>query len=197
MFLYGAGGHAKSVRDNLRSYDISVDGVYDDNPEKNQFMELKVTHSLEEVDAAIVCVGDNQTRKTIVRKLLEKGIPFGLAIHRSAMISPDAEIGEGSVVMAGAVINSGAKIGRHCIINSGAVVEHDCVIGDFVHIASHATLSGAVTVEEGSLVCPGAVVTQGKSIGKWSQIGAGAVVLKNIPDGVMAYGIPCRIVKHI
>ena len=85
MFLYGAGGHAKSVRDNLRSYDISVDGVYDDNPEKNQFMELKVTHSLEEVDTTIVCVGDNQTRKTVVRKLSEKDISFGQAIHRSAM----------------------------------------------------------------------------------------------------------------
>ena len=195
MFLYGAGGHAKSVRDNFRSNDISVDGVYDDNPEKNQFMELKVTHSLEEVDTTIVCVGDNQTRKTVVRKLMEKGIPFGQAIHRSAMISPDAEIGEGSVVMAGAVINSGAKIGRHCIVNTGAKIDHECVIGDYVHIAPGVTLSGDVTVGDGSWIGVGSTVIQGIRIGRNVMIGAGSVVVRDIPDGCTAYGNPCRIRK--
>ena len=94
-------------------------------------------------------------------------------------------------------MNSIYDDGELVIGGCGAMASFDSESCKTVPWANYLKNVWCVTVEEGGLVCPGAVVTQGKSIGKWSQIGAGAVVLKNIPDGVMAYGIPCRIVKHI
>ena len=196
MYIYGAGGHARSVRDVLTSCKNPIEGIYDDNPAINVFMGLPVLHSLAGISEVIICVGNNNTRKFLAERLALRGVTFGQAIHANAIISPYAEIGEGTVVMPGAIVNSGARVGRHCIINSGAVVEHDCQVGDFTHIASHATLGGGVTVGEGGLVSAGAIVTLGLHIGSWSTIGAGSVVIRDIPDGVVAYGDPCRVIRN-
>ena len=195
MYLYGAGGHAKSVRDVLTSRHIAIEGIYDDNPAVAEFMGLPVQHSLAGFSKVIICIGDNHRRRLIADRLCRQGITYGRGIHAQAIVSPYAEIGEGTVVMPGAIVNSGARIGRHCIINSGAVVEHDCRVGDFVHIASHATLGGGDTAHEGCLVSAGATVTLGLHIGAWSTVGAGAVVVRDVPDGVIAYGIPCRVIR--
>lgn len=95
----------------------------------------------------------------------------------------------------GAIVNACAKVGRHCIINTGSTVGHDVVLGDFVHVAPHATVTGAVTVGEGTWIGAGAVVRQGIHIGKWCMIGAGAVVVKDVPDGVTVVGNPARVIK--
>ena len=193
MYLYGAGGHAKSVRDILESMGINIDAVYDDNPQTEKFMEKPVVHSLVEAKEIVICIGDNRTRKAIAERLIKNQIVFGKAIHPSATVSPYATIGEGTVVMPGAFVNSGAKIGKHCIVNTGAVIEHDCVLGDYSHIASNATLGGGVNVGEGCLIGTGAVVIQGINIGKWTTIGVGSVVVRDIPEGVIAFGIPCKV----
>lgn len=92
---------------------------------------------MERRDNVIVSIGVNSTRKKIVEKL---NCHFGVAIHPTAVVSPSARIGEGTVVMAGAIINAGAVIGKHCIINTGASVDHECVLGDYVHIAPRVAL---------------------------------------------------------
>jgi len=197
MFLFGAGGHAKVVRDILESQGLKVSGIYDDNLDVRRWMEYKVCNELNTDDEIIVCIGKAENRKTVVERLQQLGMKFGTAIHQSAIVSPFTEIGEGSVLMAGTIVNSSSKIGRHCIINTGAVVEHECLTGDYVHISPHATLCGSLTIGEGSWIGAGAVVVQGVKVGKWSIIGAGSVVLKDIPDGVVAYGNPCKVIRRI
>lgn len=197
MFLFGAGGHAKVVRDILESRGIRVSGICDDNTEVSQWMEYKVKTVFDTTAETIVCIGKAENRKAVVERLQKAGARFGTAIHQNATVSRFAEIGEGSVVMAGTVVNSETRIGRHCIVNTGAVIEHDCRVGDYVHISPHATLCGSLTIGEGAWIGAGAVVVQGVKVGKWSIIGAGSVVLKDIPDGVVAYGNPCKVIRRI
>ena len=196
MYLYGAGGHAKVVRDILESSGQKISGVIDDNPDVDTFMGMPVLHSLDNVDEVIVCIGNCKSRLETVEKLKARNIRFGRAIHPSAVISPFSEIGEGSVVMPGVVINSGSKVGCHCIVNSGAVVEHDCLLGDFVHVSPNATLCGGLCVGSSTWIGAGAVVVHGMHIGAGCMIGAGSVVLHHIPDGVVAYGNPCKIIRN-
>lgn len=196
MYLYGAGGHAKVVRDILNSCGVTVVGVIDDDPNISSFMGMPVVHSLEGVDEVIVCIGNSASRRKTVGRLKALNIKFGQAIHPSAQISPYVQIGEGSVVMPGTVVNSGSVVGCHCIINSGAVVEHDSQLGDYVHISPNATLCGDVHVGSDTWIGAGTVVAQGINIGTNCMIGAGSVVLCDIPDGVVAYGTPCRIIRN-
>lgn len=194
MYLYGAGGHGKVIKDILESQGRDVEGFIDDNSNIIEISGLPVRHSMDGVDEVVVGIGINETRKKVVEKI---GCTFAnAAIHKNAILSPTVQVGVGSVVMAGAIINVDTQIGKHCIINTGAVIEHECQIGDYVHISPHTTLCGNVTVGEGTWIGAGSTVIPGITIGSWSQIGAGSVVVKDIPDGCLAYGNPCRIVKR-
>lgn len=197
IILYGAGGHAKVIMDILKATNIKVKSFVDDNPEQNEFMNHKVTHSYDGEGEIIVSIGANSIRKDIVKKLTKlPNTKFGKAIHPSAILSPNCIINEGTVIMQGSIIQSCAKIGKHCIINTASSVDHDCIIKDFVHISPHATICGNVTIDEGTWIGAGAVVIPGIKIGKNCIIGAGAIVCKNIPDQVVAYGNPCKIMKE-
>ena len=81
-------------------------------------------------------------------------------------------------------------------MNTGASVDHECVLGDYVHIAPNATLCGQVKVGEGTMIGVGVSVVQCVTIGKWCKIGAGAVVLSDVPDGATVVGVPGRIIKY-
>jgi len=198
MYLYGASGHAKVIIDSLKASGKQVSGLFDDNPDVKKLLEYNVFGSFDEIrlgdEELIISVGLNDIRKKIVEKL-PMNIRYGNAIHTSAIISKYASLGKGTVVMQGAVIQSCVSIGKHCIINTAASVDHDCIIEDFVHISPNATLCGAVSVGEGTLVGAGAVVIPGIKIGKWSLVAAGAVVVKDVPDNVLVLGNPARVVK--
>lgn len=195
MYLYGASGHGKVIKDVLESQGRRIDGFIDDNPDISEVSGLSVFHSTKSADEVIVSIGINATRKKIVEKL---DSPIAeAAIHPMAIVSESATIDKGSVVMAGAVVNAEAQIGKHCIINTGATVDHECVIEDYIHIAPGAHLCGQVRVGQGTLIGVGTSVTPCVHIGKWCVIGAGSVVVSDIPDGYLAYGNPCRLVKVI
>lgn len=194
MFLYGASGHAKVIIDILNANGIKIEGLVDDNPEITDLLGYPVSHQYTGHSPLIISIGNNTIRKMIAEKI---SADFATAIHPTAVISPAATVGDGSVVMQGAIVQSCAKIGKHCIINTGASVDHECIIEDYVHVSPHATLCGNVHVGEGSWIAAGSVVLPGIKIGKWSVIGAGSVVSKNIPDGVLAVGNRCKIIKKI
>jgi acetyltransferase-like isoleucine patch superfamily enzyme len=86
-------------------------------------------------------------------------------------------------------------IGDACIVNSSANVDHECVLGHGVHIAPGATLTGCVEVGDRSFIAAGAVVLPRIKIGSDSIIGAGSVVTRDIPDNVIAFGSPARIIR--
>lgn len=193
VYLYGASGHGKVIKEILESQDKTIVGFIDDNPEINEYAGQTVRHDLGGVSEVIVSIGVNATRKSVAERVNCK--IADAAVHVNAIVSPSAKLGEGSVVMAGAIINTDAEIGRHCIINTGASVDHECKISDFVHIAPHASLCGQVKVGDGTLIGVGASVIPCIKIGKWCTIGAGAAVVEDVPDYSVVVGVPGRIIK--
>ena len=194
MYLYGASGHAKVIKELLSTRGIGVEGVVDDNPQLNEFLGMPVAHSAEGLSPMIVSIGNCQLRKAVVEKLGSR--EYGIAIHPSAIVAQDVIIHEGSVIMAGAILQTGAIIGKHSIVNTGASVDHDCHVGDFVHIAPHCTLCGEVRIGEGTWLGAGSTVIQGVQIGKNCFLGAGSVVVKDIPDNSFCFGNPCRVRRN-
>ena len=191
MILYGASGHGKVIIDILEANNTPIDYIVDDNPQVNEVLGYEVRRNTGSYDEAIISIGSAEIRRNIVESIDVKKYP--VAMHPTAVVSPRAKIGEGTVVMQGAIIQTCVEIGKHCIINTGASVDHECRIGDYVHIAPHATLSGDVEVGDGTWVGAGAVVKQCIRIGRNCMIGAGATVVKDVPDGVTIIGVPGKI----
>lgn len=189
--LFGASGHAKVIKEIIESQGDEVDCLYDDNPHYPSIHGKTVFKASETSvkGPLIISIGSNRFRKSVSERY---SLEYATAVHPTAIVSPTASIGEGSIVMHGAIIQSDVTVGRHCIVNTGASVDHECVLGDFVHISPHATICGNVQIGEGAWIGAGAIVIPGIKIGRWCTIGAGSVVLHDVPDGATVYGNPCH-----
>lgn len=200
-YLFGASGHGKVIKEILNANGVKVEAFIDDNHQVSECAGRKVLHEYTGLTPVIVSIGVNRIRKHVVEKLKAnaiangKELEFSTAIHPSAIVSPTAKIGKGTVVMAGTVINADAVIGDHCIINTGATVDHDCVLGDYCHVAPGVNISGATNIGSGTWVGVGSCVIQCLNIGQNCMIGAGSVVVNDIPDNVAAYGNPCKVIR--
>jgi UDP-N-acetylbacillosamine N-acetyltransferase len=209
LVLWGASSHAKVVADIIRLRgDYEIVGFLDDvniDRRHTEFCGATILGGSEQLDSLwrqdvshlLVAVGNNQARLRLSRLARAKGYSLPTAIHPMTAIGADVSIGAGTVIMAGAVVNPEAKVGENVIINSSAVVEHECVILDGVHISAGVKLGGNVTVGEAATIEIGATVGARLIIGADSVIGAGAVVLKDIPGGVLAFGIPASVIRKI
>lgn len=141
--------------------------------------------------------GDNASRK----RLFELGLGHDLrpmtVVHPSAVCSTWAKVAEGAQLLPGSIVNAGTTLGANVIVNSGAIVEHDCCMSDHSHVAPGARLGANVHVKEKAHIGLGACVREGLRIGQNSIVGAGAVVVNDIPDNVVVVGVPARVLRRV
>jgi UDP-N-acetylbacillosamine N-acetyltransferase len=208
VFVYGASGHGKVVADILVSKgDTEFAGFVDDREElldtkvlgfpvfgNGEWLRQETSNSSV---AVALGVGENRSRQLLMERCTHWGIEILTLVHPAATVARTALPGPGTVVMAGAIINSEARVGAGVVINTGAVVEHDVEIGDYAHVAPNAALAGASRLGALSHLGLGAVVLQRICIGCRTIVGAGAVVAENLPDRVVAIGIPARIHRRL
>ena len=193
--IFGAGGHAKVVIQTARAAGYVPVAVFDDNIETHGKMLCGVPivgHLSEALKSmpTVIAIGNNQVRKRCCESM---SLPWVTIIHPTAVVDPTATIGEGTVVFAGAVIQADSIIGRHAIINTSASVDHDSCLSDYVHVAPGCRVTGEVHVGEGVLLGAGTSIKPRMKIGEWSVVGAGGVVVADIPSHVTAMGVPARV----
>ena len=147
-----------------------------------------------------VALGDSGHRRRLAEKLLDCGaVPVEIR-------SPDCieyernRIAEGAIFCAHTMITSDATIGKFFQCNIYSYVAHDCVVGDYVTFAPRVCCNGNVQIGDGAYIGTGAILRPGSPgrpliIGANSVIGMGAVVTKDVPEGVTVYGNPAHIGK--
>jgi sugar O-acyltransferase (sialic acid O-acetyltransferase NeuD family) len=151
------------------------------------------------VDAIAIAIGANHSRRVVMerlRKELPSYMNFPPVVHPTATVGFCVNVGAGAVILSGAVVGPGSQIGEGCLVNTRASLDHHGALGDYASLAPGVTTGGNVRVGEGSAVSIGAIVLHGRSVGAWSVVGAGALVVDDVPDGVVAYGTPARVVRE-
>lgn len=208
MVIWGAGGHATVVADIVRlNRRHEIVAFVDDSARGRTglLLGLPVIHERQKLARIrrerpceiIIAIGDCAVRLQLAEAARKMRFTLASAVHPRAIVASTAEIGAGTVIAAGAVVNPGALLGRNVIVNTCASVDHDCVLQDGVHICPGAHLAGNVTVGRGAWIGIGATVIEGIRIGEGSVIAAGAVVVSDIPDGVLAKGVPARVSRRV
>lgn len=197
VLVLGTGGHAKVAADILLEMGHEVIGFLDDNSERHgrQVLGFPVVGSIGSwrdlgADALALGIGANAIREKLMSE--HSDADFITLIHPRATVSRFAKVGEGTMIAFGACVGPDASIGRGSIINTCASVDHDCIVGDFAHIAVGATLAGHVEVGRLALVGAGCATRPSVKIGDGAVIGAGAAIVRDIPAGVTAVGVPAR-----
>lgn len=87
------------------------------------------------------------------------------------------------------------KIGNRSAIDSGVHIGHNAQIGSNVMIAANATIGGSAIIEDEAFIGCNAFIKQHIKIGKGATVGAGSVVLKDIPPHAIVAGVPAKPIK--
>ena len=151
-----------------------------------------------DIEGGIISIGDNWNRYYVHNQIkqLIPNFDFVNAIHPSVIIGENVEIGKGVVMMAGCIINPKSKIGDFTFFATGAQIEHDCIIGDYASISAGSITGGYVQLKDFSALTLGVTVIDRIVIGKNTVVGSGSLVVKDLPDNVLAYGNPAKIIRN-
>ena len=207
VVIYGAGGHGRVVAEIIEQMGVyRIVGFVDDDPALQgccvgDYPVLggrRVLQGLRGrgVSKCIIAIGSNGVRRELAS--LAKGLGLGLitVIHPSAQISRGVTIDEGSVVGACTVVQTGSSIGCLAVINACVFIGHDVVLGEGVHISPGVNIAGWVEIGEGTHIGMSASVIPRVRIGKNVVVGANAAVIRDLPDNVVAVGVPACIIHN-
>lgn len=207
--ILGCGGHGRVVLDILRQAgEVELVGFVDSNRDvRGRYVDgLEVLGTPDDlprlrnefgITRAIVAVGYNGVRRNFAEQLTVQGFELISAVHPSANIASTATIGRNTVIAAGALVCAHCQIGDSVILNTGCIVDHESVVSTASHVCPGARIAGRVVIESGAFVGIGSTVIQCLRVGCEAVIGAGAVVIADVPSMATVVGVPARIVKGV
>jgi sugar O-acyltransferase (sialic acid O-acetyltransferase NeuD family) len=211
VILIGAGGHATVLADALLLASTIVLGYIDPDTGLHGALRcgkpvLGDDRVLHEYDPAAVLLVNgigglrannaDSLRVRVQRSLEAQGWRFASVRHPAAVISPFANLGATSQVLAGAVVQAHSVIGEGVIVNTSAVIEHDTSVGDWTHVAPRAVICGYAQIGRGCHIGANAVIRNGIRIAAEVVVGIGAAVVKDQTTAATLAGVPARVINQ-
>jgi len=205
LLIVGKGDNIVTmILDNIYSNDIKPKvTVYNNlslpitNPFHHDDFKIQILSNinLDDYDVYTLGVYQPKLKKQIIKNLGLTTDKFINIIHNGLDISKMSTIGSGVLINSKVSIAAHTTIGNFVTINRHVSIGHHTVISDYCSINPGTNIAGNVTIGEGTTIGMGTNVIDSRRIGKNTIIGAGSVVTKDIPDNVIAYGNPCKVIR--
>ena len=205
--IIGAGTYGEVYLSYLKEEGVNVIGFIDDNPElvgtlicdcpvlgtRSDLNAIKEKYS---IDAVYCPIGDNKLRVQFLEEASAIGLKTPNFIHRSVIISPNVRLGNGVYILMGSMIMPYAEIEDYVMISMNVCVAHHSKLKKGVFLSTGCNLGASIIAEEYAYCGISSTLMTGiKTIGKDSLIGAGAVVIRDVPDRAVMAGVPAKLLK--
>ncbi len=206
LVIVGAGGHGRVCAEIAAAAGWTVAGFLDASRPAGEIVnghpvlgrslgEIRNTHPSGKAQV-FIAVGDNHRRKALFEGAAALGYEVAALVHPAASVSPTASVGAGSVLMAGTIVNANSSIGRYCIVNTASSLDHDNVLEDGVQICPGVRSAGGVRYRALAFIGTGASIIPGIEIGAHAIVGAGSVVIRDVPEDAKVAGNPARAITR-
>jgi sugar O-acyltransferase (sialic acid O-acetyltransferase NeuD family) len=206
LLILGKGDNVITmILDNLYSVDQKTSDIYVYNnlqlPIQNTFdhdgFNIWVMNdvNIDDYDLYVLGVYRPSFKKKIIETLNPDISKFVNIIHQGLDMSYMSSLGHGVLINPKVSIAAHTTIGNFVTINRHVSIGHHTKIGDYCSINPGTNIAGNVTIGEGTTIGIGSNIIDSVKIGSNTIIGAGSVVTKDIPDNVVAYGNPCKIIR--
>ena len=135
----------------------------------------------------------------------------GTKIWNQAQIRENAKIGKNCIIGKDVYVDFGVKIGNRVKIQNGVSVYHGVSIENDVFCGPHMTFTNDLHprafisdfkvykthVKKGASIGANATIVCGNTIGKYAMVGAGSVVVENVPDYGLVVGNPAKLIGFV
>ncbi|MEY2794232.1 MAG: UDP-3-O-acylglucosamine N-acyltransferase [Bacteroidota bacterium] len=206
VIIIGVNSFALEVANIFQKNNVVIYGFLEDDPKKKDAFigEIPVLGSTEDEQYwsligkncnVFVALENPIERKKMIETIIEdcKTKPVN-AIHPEASIADVHSIGYGIFLGNNAIIQPSCRIGDHCVIGAGVIVETGVILEEFVQIGSGSVIGKEAKIENNAFVGINATIVGSIKIGKSASIGAGSVVIENLPNSKRVFGNPAKIV---
>lgn len=143
----------------------------------------------------VIALGEPTDKEKIFNKLKSYGFAFGKVIAPNARVSKSAILGDGVILQVGSLIGPGAEVGNCVTVEDYASVGHNSNVGDHCHICAKVNIGGGAQIGKCVFIGLHSATKQGISLGEYSVIGMGGIVLKDVEAQTIVAGVPAKKIK--
>lgn len=144
----------------------------------------------------ICAVGNPGQRAELYQRMLERGAVFTRIVHESCLVGRGVELEPGVVLCPRVVLTCDLVVGENSALNIATAAGHDVRIGPHCQISSFCDLTGHVELGARVFMGSRASVIPSRKVGDRAVVGAGAVVVADVPPDVTVFGNPARILTR-
>lgn len=206
--IIGAGKYGEVYLSYLKEAGVNVIGFLDDDPSIHmaEFSGIPVlgplsllpqVKDLYGVKAVYCPLGNNNLRVKVLKQAEMLGYEIPNYIHPSVIMSPEVKIGKGVYILLGSHIMPFTHIENYVMISMNVNVAHHSILKSGTFLSTGCNFGASIVADINAYCGIGSTIMTGvHRLGEDCIIGAGAVVIKDVPDGAIMAGVPAKIIKY-